>query len=78
MPPPKDPDSNIEIDRELIEIARTVRGLAVDIGETEIAEHLEQVERRAQELLIHDKIRAAGFFSGGGFAQPGEGIDPIG
>ena len=71
VPDSRDPKGNLELDRELIEIARMVRGFAIDFGEDELANHLDQLEKRAQEMLVFDKMRGAGFFDGGGYAAPG-------
>ncbi len=77
VPDSRDPKANLELDRELIEIARMVRGFAIDFGEDELANHLDQLEKRAQELLVFDKMRDAGFFDGGGYAAPGYGVEPL-
>ncbi len=55
-----------------------VRGFAIDLGEDELANHLDQLEKRAQELLVFDKMRDAGYFDGGGYAAPRLGVEPLG
>lgn len=68
---------NLELDRKLAETARMLREFAIEIGEVKIAQHADLLERRANELAIHDQLRAEGFFGGGGYAAPGHGVGPL-
>lgn len=68
----------IELDETLAEIARLVRTVAMMVEEPEIAVRADRNHRRASELANRGKLRASGYFNGGGYDQNGNPVEPNG
>ena len=63
------PTENLKADGELAKTARLLHELAIELDEPEIAQRALSLEHRARELVTHDRLRAAGYFEGGGYSD---------